>query len=46
MERPQKAPERHSEIRDPKLPVIHGEAPHNRAEGHRCISSLPQTQAE
>lgn len=41
-----KKPERYNEIRDPKLPVIHGEAPYNRAEAHRCPSPLPQTQTE
>lgn len=46
MERPQKTPERHSEIRDPKLPVIHGEAPHNRAESHRRVSPLPRIQTD
>ena len=41
-----KTPERYTEIRDPKLPVIHGEAPHNRAEDHRSAGPLPRTQGE
>lgn len=41
-----KPPERHNEIRDPKLPVIHGQAPHNRAENHLCQGPIPQTQSE
>lgn len=28
-------PERSFDIRDPKLPVIHGTMPHNRGEDHR-----------
>lgn len=35
MEDPKK-PERHSDLRDPKLPVIHGGPVGNRAEGRIC----------
>ncbi len=37
MEKPKKLPdqpERSYELRDPKLPVIHGTAPHNLAQDH------------
>lgn len=37
MEKPKKDPldpQRSFEVRDPKLPVIRAEAPHNRAEDH------------
>lgn len=38
MEKPKKIPqqpERSFDVRDPKLPVIHGTAPHNLAEDRR-----------
>ncbi len=44
MERPQKTPERSYELRDPKLPVIHGQAPHNRGEDHRNPKPISQIQ--
>ncbi len=43
-EHPQKQPERHSELHDPKLPVIHGGATGNRAEQLRRPSPIPEQQ--
>ena len=34
-ERPERLPREHSELHDPKLPVIHGQSGGNRAENHR-----------
>lgn len=45
MEKPKKAPERHSEIRDPKLPVIHGESG-SRMQQHVCPAPVVQSQNE
>lgn len=42
MEHPEKTPQRHDELRDPKLPVIHGGASGNRAEQHNRPSPIPQ----
>ena len=39
-------PERYFEIHDPKLPVIRGQSPCNRAEAHQNPCPLPQSQAE
>lgn len=44
MERPEKAPQRHDELRDPKLPVIHGST--CRAEQRVCPAPIPQPRAE
>ena len=38
-------PERHSELHDPKLPVIHAGCPGNGASQHRSDLPLPQTSA-
>ena len=42
MEHPEKSPQRHDELRDPKLPVTHGGATGNRAEQHTHPSPIPQ----
>lgn len=47
MEKPKKIPaqpERSYEIRDPKLPVIRGTAPHNLA--HDLVNSQPTQQID
>lgn len=44
MEHPEKAPQRHSELHDPKLPVIHGGASGNLAEQHTRPSPIPQNE--
>ena len=41
MEHPEKAPQRHGELHDPKLPVIHGGATGNRAEQRAHPSPIP-----
>lgn len=46
MERRKTSPERHSELHDPKLPVIHGTVPGNRAEEHVCPAPVPTQQRE
>ncbi len=38
-----KQPERHSELYDPKLPVIHAQRIGNRAEQHICPSPINQS---
>ena len=43
MEHPKKAPVSHSELRDPKLPVIHASSHENRAEQHFCPAPIPQS---
>lgn len=42
MEHPQKQPLHHGELRDPKLPVIHGGVQGNRAEQRVCPAPIPQ----
>lgn len=42
MEHPEKVPQRHGELHDPKLPVIHGGATGNRAEQRAHPSPIPQ----
>lgn len=46
MEQPKKTPEQHGDIRDPKLPVIHGNTLGNRAEQRLCPAPVPQSQTE
>lgn len=44
MERPQKAPTHHADIKDPKLPVIHGQNTWDRGMAHACPAPLPHLQ--
>ena len=49
METPRKipdTPQRNFEIKDPKLPVIHGTAPHNRREEHQNPRPTQQIQIQ
>lgn len=45
MERPKKTPQQHGDIRDPKLPVIHGDVA-NRAEQRVCPAPVTPAQTE
>lgn len=42
MEHPEKAPTRHSELHDPKLPIIHGEM----KEQHCTTGHIPQSSVQ
>ena len=42
MEKTKKHPERREDLRDPKLPVIRGEAPGNRGQDHICRGPLQE----
>ena len=44
MERPQKAPTHHGDVKDPKLPVIHGQSAWDRGMAHACPAPLPLPQ--
>ncbi len=46
MEKPSKQPQRHDDLHDPKLPVIHGQSVGNRAEAKNCPSPICQTLSE
>ena len=46
MERRKKSPERYYELRDPKLPAIHGTTCGNRAENHVCPGPIPAQEIE
>lgn len=46
MEHQKKQPEAHSELRDPKLPAVHGTSLGNRAQERVCPAPLPQTQID
>lgn len=38
MEKPTKQPQRHEDLHDPKLPIIHGQTQGNRAQQRVCPS--------
>ncbi|MDR0889285.1 MAG: hypothetical protein LBM28_01385 [Oscillospiraceae bacterium] len=42
MEKKKQSPERHSELRDPKLPAVNATAPANGAEKHVCPAPIAQ----
>lgn len=46
MEKPKKAPERHFDLRDPKLPAIHAEKSMNRVECQVCPAPVPSQEIE
>ena len=46
MEKPNKQPQRHDDLHDPKLPVVHGKSIGNRAEMRTCPAPISQTQCD
>ncbi len=42
MEKPSTQPQRHSDLSDPKLPIIHGQNVGNRMQQHVCPSPIDQ----
>ena len=46
MEKTKKFPDRREELKDPKLPVIRGQAPENRGRDHICQGPLPENRPE